>query len=79
MVAAGDVAEWHVGGSDKKLPETESHKWPLGREVMLWGGTDVEQSWCTESTSSPTEWGRSITQSVAGQQSFELEVQNELC
>lgn len=56
----------------------QSHQWPLGRsrEVLLWDGADVEQSWCT---TNPTEWGRSIKQSAVGHQSFVLEVQNELC
>lgn len=47
---------------------------------MLWDGTDVERNWCAGSTSSPTEWGRSITQKVLlASKVFVLEIQNELC
>lgn len=70
------------GASDRGLPVTESHERPLGRarEAILWDGTDVERSWCTGSTGSPTEWGRSITQKVLlASKVFVLEIQNELC
>lgn len=70
------------GASDRELQVTESHEWPLVRagEVMPWDGTDVQWSWCAGSTSSPTEWGRNITQNVLlASRVFVLEVHNELC